>query len=92
MRTLQVSRDIVPMAELKAQTSKIFRKMHDDQRPIVVTQNGRPACVLLTPAEFDRMQEQARFLAKIQAGLADAEAGRSIDDETLSAQIEAEFG
>ncbi len=39
---------------------------------MVITQNGRPAGVLLSPREYDRMQERQRFLESIAAGLADA--------------------
>ena len=92
MKPLQVSQDIVPLARFKTQASQIFRQMHDEQRPVVVTQNGQPAAVLITPEEFDRLQEHDRFLEAVRDGLADSEAGRLLDDETLAAELDSALG
>lgn len=84
MKPLQVAQDILPLAQLKAHTSQVFRQLQREQRPLVITQNGRPAAVLLTPAEFDRLSYREHVLAKVNAGLVDSLAGRLIDDEDLS--------
>ena len=91
MKPLQISQDIVPIARFKSQASRIFRQLHEGQRPIVVTQNGQPAAVLITPEEFDRLQEHDRFLTAVRDGIADSEAGRLVDDEDLAAELDAEL-
>lgn len=91
MKTLQVSKDIIPLAQFKSQASKVFRQLHDAQRPIVVTQNGQAAAVLITPEEFDRLQYHDRFMASVRKGLEDAEAGRVIEDDALGAMLDEEF-
>jgi len=92
MKPIHVAQDIVPLARFKAQASQVFRQLHEEQRPVVITQNGQPAAVLITPQEFDRWQEHDRFLSAVQAGLADSAAGRLIDDEELEEELRAEFG
>jgi len=92
MKPVQVSQDILPVGELKTHTSRILRRLRDAQRPIVITLNGKPAAVLITPEEFDRLYERERFVEAVGKGLADAEAGRVVDDEVLSAELDAEFG
>jgi len=47
--TLQVAEDIVPIGELKAHLSERIRNLRGRGRPLVVTQNGRAAAVLLAP-------------------------------------------
>ncbi len=59
---------------------------------MVITQNGKPAAVLITPEELDRIAERGRFLDAVQEGLADPEAGRLIDDEQLGNELDAELG
>jgi PHD/YefM family antitoxin component YafN of YafNO toxin-antitoxin module len=54
---------------------------------MVITQNGRPAGVLLSPREYDRMQERQRFLESIAAGLADAESGRTMNTMELRERL-----
>ncbi|MCB1035519.1 MAG: type II toxin-antitoxin system Phd/YefM family antitoxin [Acidobacteria bacterium] len=92
MKPLQISRDIVPLARFKSQASQIFRQLRDEKRPVVVTQHGQPAAVLITPEEYDRLQEHDRFLSAVEEGLADSAAGRLVEDEVLAAELDAEFG
>ncbi len=92
MKSVQVSRDILPVGELKTHTSRVLRRLRASQRPIVITLNGKPAAVLITPEEFDRLYERERFVEAVGKGLADAEAGRVVDDEVLSAELDEEFG
>jgi prevent-host-death family protein len=89
---LQVSEDIVPIAELKAHLSEKIRELRARGRPVVVTQNGKAAAVLLAPEEFDRLTSQAQFVAAVQEGLEDAEAGRTVADEELRQRLDARFG
>ncbi len=92
MRPIQIAEDIVPLADLKARASRLFRQIREQQRPVIITQNGKPAAVLITPEEFDRLSERDRFLAAVDEGLADADAGRLVDDEELGAELDAAFG
>ena len=92
MKSVQVSQDILPIGELKTHTSRVLRRLRDAQRPIVITLNGKPAAVLITPEEFDRLYERERFVEAVGKGLADAEAGRLVDDDVLSDELDAEFG
>lgn len=47
---------------------------------------------LITPEEFDRIQEWESFLEAVREGLADSSAGRLIDDEDLDAELDAGLG
>jgi prevent-host-death family protein len=91
MKSLQVSEDILPIGMFKAHAAEVLRKLRTMQRPIVITQHGKPAAVLITPEEFDRMTVHARFLDAIHEGLADSEAGRVVDDQTLTGELNATF-
>ena len=73
---LKVAEDIVPIGELKAHLSEKIRDLKGRRRPLVVTQNGKAAAVMLAPEEFDRLTAQARFVAAVQKGLSDVSAGR----------------
>lgn len=89
---LQVAEDIVPIGELKAHLSEKIRALRGRRRPLVVTQNGKPAAVLLSPEDFDRLTTQARFVAAVRDGLGDLEAGRVVSDEDLGRRLDARFG
>jgi prevent-host-death family protein len=92
MKTMQVADDILPLGEFKTQASRVIRRLRTAKRPIVITQNGKPAAVLLAPEDFDRLQERGRFMEAVREGLADSKAGRLIDDATLGRELDAAFG
>jgi len=91
-RALQVAEDIVPIGELKAHLSEKIRDLRGRRRPLVVTQNGKAAAVLLAPEEFDRLTTQAHFVAAVQEGLADLDAGRIVRDKDVGRRLDARFG
>ena len=92
MKQIQIADDIVPLAEFKAHASRLFRQLRKEQRPMVITQNGKPAAVLITPEEFDRIGERTRFVEAVREGLTDSDAGRLIDDGQLGQELDVEFG
>ena len=89
---LQIAEDIVPIGELKAHLSEKIRDLRGRRRPLVVTQNGKAAAVLLAPEEFDRLTARAGFVAAVQEGLADLDAGRVVADDELGRRLDARFG
>lgn len=54
-----------------------------DLEPALDTEDGKPAAVLITPQEFDSLQQRERVIEAIEEGLTDVAAGRVIDDENL---------
>ena len=92
MRRLQVSQDIVPIGKFKAHASRLLRDLRKDQRPLVITQNGKPAAVLVSPEEFDRLTEREQFLSAVREGLADSEAGRVVSEDELTKELDRALG
>jgi prevent-host-death family protein len=81
MKALKVSRDIVTLAEFKSQASNFLKRIANSSQPLLITQNGKPAGVLLSPAEFDRIQEQEsiRFVTAVNRGIKDADEGKLLN-------------
>ena len=92
MKSLLVAENIVPLGEFKSQASRILREMKASRRPVVITQNGRPAAVLVAPEEFDRLQEQARFIRAVQRGYAESEAAQVVTEREVEKRLNEEFG
>ena len=87
MKEIHVSDGIVPLGEFKAQAASHLKKLGETGEPIVITQNGRPAGVLISPSDYDRLHYRQRFLTALEEGIADAEAGRTISTEELRERI-----
>lgn len=88
MKSLHVSEDIISLSDFKNQASKMLHQVQNTHRPIIITQNGRPAGVLISPAEFDLSSEQSRFLQAVQSGLDDMEHGRVLTGEELDKALD----
>lgn len=88
MKSFHVSEHIVSLTDFKNQASKMLRQMQSSHRPIIITQNGRAAGVLISPAEFDLLSEQCRFIQAVQSGLRDVEQGRVLTEKELEQALD----
>lgn len=75
MNNLNVSTDIIPIGELKKKLSQYLTNVHITGHPLVITQNGKPAGVLISPAEYDELVYKKLFIESVNRGLSDAESG-----------------
>lgn len=89
MAALRLSEDIVAIGKFKGHAARWLRHVTDTGHPVVITLNGLPAGVLVSPGEFDRLMERQRLLESVAAGLADAEAGRVATTEEVEARLAA---
>ena len=87
MKPLNISQDIVSLSEFKKMTSKLLRDVQKSRRPLVITQNGKAAAVLVSPADFDLLSEHTRIVNSIQRGISDVKNGRIYPDEDLDRQL-----
>lgn len=87
MKEVSVANDIIPIGEFKAQASRLLKRLGDGSGPLIVTQNGRPAGVIRSPADYDRLRYSARFLESVAAGITDADAGRAVDTDGLRERL-----
>lgn len=92
MRMVRISENFVPVSEFKAQAAEWLRRAGETGVPVVVTQKGKPAGVLLSPRAFDELTERARFVAAVEEGLADADAGRMHSHAEVARRLKARFG
>ncbi len=89
---LQVAEDIVPIGKLEAHLSERIRALREHRRPLVVTQSGPAAAVMLSPEAFDRLTRQARFVAAVTEGLEQADAGEVLDHREVVKVLDRRFG
>lgn len=85
MKQLSITEGVIPLGDFKTHAARYLKNLDG---PMVITQNGRPTGVLLSPADFDQLTERQLFLESLAAGLADAEAGRLINVQTLQEKLQ----
>ena len=92
MKPLNVAEDIITVGEAKTQFSRVLSKVRSSGQPVVITQNGKPAGVLVAVADYEAMAASQRVRDAVARGLADIEAGRTHSDEDVGREIDEVFG
>ena len=87
MKPINISRNIVSLSDFKNKASRMLNEVKRSHRPLVITQNGKAAAVLISPSDFDLLTEQARFVDAVQRGLTDVQNGRVISDEDFDKEL-----
>jgi prevent-host-death family protein len=87
MKPMNISQNIISLSDFKNKASKMLHEIQSSRRPLVITQNGKAAAVLISPSDFDLLTEQARFVGAVQRGLADVQKGRMLPDEDLDKEL-----
>jgi prevent-host-death family protein len=78
-RQPKLSKDIQPLSEFRANTAKFLRQVQETGRPLVLTQHGRGAAVLLDIAQYERLVERSELADDIRIAEAQLERGEGVD-------------
>lgn len=87
--------DITSFTEHRAKLREHLRQVNTTGRPMFITTNGTPEAVVLSPATYDKLTEEAehaRSLAMLDQSMADIKAGRTQLAKEAINEIAAEFG
>ena len=87
MKPINISQNIVSLSDFKTKASRMLHEIQNSRRPLVITQNGKAAAVIISPYDFDLLTEQARFVDAVQRGLADVQNGRMLPDDDLDKEL-----
>ena len=84
---LDFENDIQPVSDFRANAAAMLKRVRDTGRPLVLTQNGRGAAVLLDVGAYQELLEENDLLRDIQHGLADVAAGRTVPHDEARARL-----
>ena len=87
MKRISVANDIVPIGEFKSGISKWIKKSKTSGNPIVITQNGRPAAVVISPTDYDQLNELKQFVDSVKRGLKDSDKGKVFTTTEVHAEL-----
>ncbi|MDP8206621.1 MAG: type II toxin-antitoxin system Phd/YefM family antitoxin [Candidatus Electryonea clarkiae] len=86
MGPIRVSDSLVPLSSFKSQAPMWLEKLSKVES-LIITQNGRAAGVLLSPAKYDHLMEEHNFLKSIKTGLLDADNGKVMDTQKMKQRL-----
>ncbi len=87
MHRIRYSQDIRPLSEFRANAAAFLEQVRSTRRPLVLTQRGRGAAVLLDIAEYERLVERAELLEDIRTAEEELAEGEAIEHEDAKRQV-----
>jgi antitoxin YefM len=75
--------DIRPISELREKATAFVQQVRETQRPIVITQHGRSAAILMDVIQYERLMERLEILEAVRIGEQQIAEGDFIDTDTL---------
>jgi prevent-host-death family protein len=82
----------LPLAEIKKRLSEVVDGVEERHDRVVLTRNGRPAAVILSPDDLEALEESLEILSnpkamrEIRAAESEIEQGRSLTADELRAK------
>ena len=83
---------IVPISDLRKGAAALLKKVRESRDPVVVTQRGRPAAVLLSVEEYERREQDLEILRLLAQGEKEIAAGVGHDLEEVLADADELLG
>ena len=90
-RRIKLHTDIKPVSEFRANAAGLIEQVRASGRPLVLTQRGHSAAVVLDVAEYERMVEELDLLSDVRASISQLESGRGISNREAKSQLRKRF-
>jgi antitoxin YefM len=87
MRRVNLAEDIKPLSEFRANAAELVQRVRETKRPLVLTQRGHSAAVLVDVSEYEQLLEQVEVLRDIQMAQSQIAAGQGVPHDEALAQI-----
>lgn len=81
--------DTLPLSEVRSRLSAVVERVETTHERVTITRNGRPAAVLVSPADLEALEETVDVLSdpltmhRLREGEAAVAAGEVLDEASL---------
>ena len=76
---MKLKEDVKPITFLKNNAAQLIRKISEEGRTVMITQNGEAKAVLMDVGTYDRWRDAINLMKIISHGEADITSGRTVD-------------
>lgn len=81
--------NIIPVSDLRQDAAKVLKRVKDSREPVVITQRGRAAAVMLSVEAFEQSERDRELLRLLAKGEREIEAGEGHDLDFVLAEADA---
>ncbi len=87
MAVLRPSVDVRPVTEFRSHTSAVLEQVQKTKRPVILTQHGRSAAVLLDVEAYEALVDEVAVIRDVRTAEAQLDAGMGIPHETVETRL-----
>jgi prevent-host-death family protein len=80
---------IVPVTDLRQDAAAVLRKLRNSREPLIITQRGRAAAVMLSVEQYERESSERQLLRLLARGEKEIKAEEGFDLDTVLAEADA---
>jgi prevent-host-death family protein len=80
--------EIIPISDLRQDASSVLKRVRASKDPLVITQRGRAAAVMLSVEEYERSENERQILRLLARGDREVAAGEGFDLDTVLAEAD----
>lgn len=81
--------NLMPVTDLRQDAAAALKRLKSSKRPVVITQRGRAAAVLVSVEEYERSERERELLRLIARGERELAAGEGFDLDDVLAEADA---
>jgi len=87
MQRIQLDEDVKPLSEFRANVASFIERIQKTKRPLVITQRGKSAAVMLDVAEYETLLEKLELLSDIQIAETQVKQGKGLSHDDAKNQV-----
>jgi antitoxin YefM len=87
MPTIKPTMDIQPLTAFRAKVASFVDQVRETRRPLILTQHGKSAAVLMGAAEYEALIEELEILRDIQVSERELAQGRGVPHEEVAGEL-----
>ncbi len=81
MKRIKLDKDIQPLSAFRANAASIIQQVKEEHRPVVITQHGKGAAVLLDIADYEEMVDTIEMLKEVSQARRELDQGKGVPHE-----------
>jgi len=90
-RHLRIATDIKPVSDFRANAAGMIEQVKTSGRPLVLTQRGESAAVLLDVAVYQELIEELELLSDVRTAMKQVENGEVLSNSAAKAELRKRF-
>ncbi len=80
--------NILPVSDLRQDAAKVIKKLRNSHEPIIITQRGRAAAVIIGVEAYEKSEHDKEILRLLAKGEKEIESGDGYDLDTVFSEAD----